>query len=78
MRNEEVTTPNAVLVGNPIKNYSRLAGERGTLVSTKVTIGYDTLWRQVHALRIAAAERTGIAHVARAFCLPACPGGFLR
>ena len=59
MRNEEVTIPNAVLVGNPIKNYSRLAGARGTLVSTKVTIGYDTPWRQVHALLVAAAEQTG-------------------
>lgn len=58
MRNEEVTIPNAVLVGNPVKNYSRLSGERGTLVSTQVTIGYDTPWRQVHALLIAAAEQT--------------------
>jgi small-conductance mechanosensitive channel len=58
MRNEEVTIPNAVLVGNSIRNYSRLAGERGTLVSTKVTIGYDTPWRQVHAMLIAAAEQT--------------------
>ena len=58
MRNEEVTIPNAVLIGNSIRNYSRQAGERGTLVSTKVTIGYDTPWRQVHALLIAAAEKT--------------------
>ena len=58
MRNEEVTIPNAVLVGSPIKNYSRLAGARGTLVSTKVTIGYDTPWRQVHAMLIAAAGQT--------------------
>ena len=58
MRNEEVTIPNAVLVGNSIRNYSRLAGERGTLVSTKVTIGYDVPWRQVHAMLVAAAEQT--------------------
>jgi small-conductance mechanosensitive channel len=58
MRNEEVTIPNAVLVGNSIRNYSRLAGERGTLVSTKVTIGYDAPWRQVHAMLVAAAEQT--------------------
>ena len=58
MRNEEVTIPNAVLVSSPIKNYSRLAGARGTLVSTKVTIGYDTPWRQVHAMLIAAAQQT--------------------
>ena len=57
-RNEEVTIPNAVLVGNPIRNYSRLSGERGSLVSTRVTIGYDTPWRQVHAMLITAAELT--------------------
>jgi small-conductance mechanosensitive channel len=58
MRNEEVTIPNAVLVGNPIKNYTSGAGEKGALVSTKVTIGYDTPWRQVHAMLINAAEKT--------------------
>jgi hypothetical protein len=68
MRNEEVTIPNAVLVGSPIKNYSRLAGARGTLVSTKVTIGYDTPWRQVHAMLIAAAEQTpGLRSLPRPF-----------
>ena len=58
MRNEEVTIPNAVLVSNPIKNFTGAAGERGALVSTTVTIGYDTPWRQVHAMLINAAERT--------------------
>ena len=58
MRNEEVTIPNAVLIGNSIRNYSRLSGERGTLVSTKATIGYDSPWRQVHAMLIAAAAQT--------------------
>jgi hypothetical protein len=48
MRNEEITIPNAVLVGNPIRNYSRLADTQGTMMSTKVTIGYDAPWRQVH------------------------------
>ncbi|MEF8700599.1 MAG: mechanosensitive ion channel domain-containing protein [Candidatus Accumulibacter sp. UW26] len=68
MRNEEVTIPNAVLVASPIKNYSRLAGARGTLVSTKVTIGYDTPWRQVHAMLIAAAEQTpGLRSLPRPF-----------
>jgi len=58
MRNEEVTIPNAVLIGNPIKNYSSAGGERGALISTTVTIGYDTPWRQVHAMLISAAEET--------------------
>lgn len=58
MRNEEVTLPNAVIVGSPIHNYSKLAGEQGTLISTSLTIGYDTPWRQVHALLVDAARAT--------------------
>jgi small-conductance mechanosensitive channel len=55
MRNEEVTLPNAVITGNAIRNYSKLSGQQGTLLSTKVTIGYDTAWRQVHAMLVNAA-----------------------
>lgn len=58
MRNEEITIPNSVITGAAIRNYSKLAGEQGTLVSTKVTIGYDTPWRQVHAMLIEAARTT--------------------
>ena len=58
MRNEEVTIPNAVLVGTSIKNFTGAAGERGALISTTVTIGYDTPWRQVHAMLINAAQQT--------------------
>jgi len=58
MRNEEVTIPNAVLVANPIRNYSKMAGDQGTMISTRVTIGYDAPWRQVHALLVLAASRT--------------------
>lgn len=58
MRNEEITVPNAVITSHSVHNYSKLAGEQGTLLSTKVTIGYDAPWRQVHALLVAAAEKT--------------------
>ncbi len=58
MRNEEVTIPNAVLVSSSIKNFTGATGERGALISTTVTIGYDTPWRQVHAMLINAAEGT--------------------
>ena len=58
MRNEEITIPNAVLVSSPIKNYSRKSEESGTLAATKVGVGYDTPWRQVHALLLDAASRT--------------------
>lgn len=58
MRNEEITLPHSVITANAIHNYSKLSGQQGTLVSTKVTIGYDTPWRQVHAMLVNAASRT--------------------
>ena len=58
VRNEEVTIPNAVVASQTTIDYSRLEGEAGALTSTSVTIGYDTPWRQVHALLVSAAERT--------------------
>lgn len=57
-QNEEVTIPNAVLVEATIKNYSRLFGQGSVQLSTKVTIGYDTPWRQVQAMLLMAAEQT--------------------
>ncbi len=57
-KREEITIPNAVLVGTTTVNYSRLAGEEGAIVGTSVTIGYDAPWRQVHAMLLLAAERT--------------------
>ncbi|MDX2170963.1 MAG: mechanosensitive ion channel [Deltaproteobacteria bacterium] len=57
-RKEEVTIPNAVLVGSATTNYSRLADADGAVVTTSVTIGYDAPWRQVEALLLLAAERT--------------------
>jgi small-conductance mechanosensitive channel len=58
LRQEEVTVPNAVVVSASVKNYSRLCSERGVVVHTSVTIGYDTPWRQVEALLLRSAERT--------------------
>jgi small-conductance mechanosensitive channel len=47
-----------VLVGNSITNFSRLAREQGSVISTVLTIGYDAPWRQVHQLLLRAASRT--------------------
>jgi small-conductance mechanosensitive channel len=58
LRNVEVTLPNAFLVSNVTRNLSRLAPNGGVRLSTAVTIGYDTPWRQVHAMLQMAAERT--------------------
>jgi small-conductance mechanosensitive channel len=57
-RKEEVTIPNAVLVGTATTNFSRLADAEGAVVATSVTIGYDAPWRQVEAMLLLAAERT--------------------
>jgi len=54
-KNEYVTLPNGVVVGGAVTNYS-LAAEHGErlFLHTSVTIGYDTPWRQVQALLLAA------------------------
>jgi small-conductance mechanosensitive channel len=54
----ELTLPNSLVLGNVTKNYSRAVQGPGFVVDTKVTIGYDTPWRQVHAMLIEAALRT--------------------
>jgi len=58
LRHEEVSIPNAVIAGAVTRNFSRLAGDGGVRVPTKVTIGYDAPWRQVRAMLLLAAERT--------------------
>ena len=55
---DEVSIPNAVVVGTTTSNYSRLGAGHGTLIETAVTIGYTEPWRQVEALLLLAADRT--------------------
>lgn len=60
---EYLTLPNALVLASVTRNYSRPAGGHGFMLRTKVTIGYDTPWRQVRALLIESARRTpGVAH----------------
>jgi len=54
----EITLPNALVLDNVTKNYSRAVEGPGFVIDTKVTIGYDTPWRQVEAMLIEAARRT--------------------
>lgn len=58
---EEIAIPNALVLGNVTRNFSRIqnsAGRSGYVLDTTVTIGYDTPWRQVHAMLIEAAAAT--------------------
>jgi small-conductance mechanosensitive channel len=54
----ELSLPNSLILANVTKNYSRAVKGDGFVVDTQVTIGYDTPWRQVHAMLIEAALRT--------------------
>lgn len=55
---QELALPNSLITGTVTQNFSRAVGGRGFIVDTKVTIGYDTPWRQVEAMLIEAARRT--------------------
>jgi len=55
---EEITLPNAGIMGTTTRNYSRAIVGSGYVVDTVVTIGYSTPWRQVHAMLEEAARRT--------------------
>lgn len=55
---EEVTISNTTILGSTTKNYSRAVQGAGYVLDTTVTIGYDTPWRQVHAMLEEAATRT--------------------
>ncbi len=58
IKNVDVTIPNAMVLASHITNYNSSAKERGLILHTSVSIGYDAPWRRVHELLIAAAEAT--------------------
>jgi small-conductance mechanosensitive channel len=55
---EEVSVPNALVVSQAVRNFSRLVQDGQFVLHTAVTIGYTAPWRQVHALLLEAARRT--------------------
>ncbi|WP_148244614.1 mechanosensitive ion channel family protein [Enterobacter asburiae] len=55
--NYVVTVPNAVVVSGKITNLSSQDPDGGINLTVGVTIGYDTPWRQVHAMLELAAKR---------------------
>ncbi len=55
-KNEEITLPNAQILGAATVNYST---QPNYMLDTVVTIGYDVPWRQVEELLIKAAKSTG-------------------
>lgn len=58
IKNVDVIIPNGMVMQNQIVNYSAAAAEKGLILNTTVTIGYDAPWRQVQQLLIDAALTT--------------------
>jgi small-conductance mechanosensitive channel len=59
-KNEEVVVPNSVVLQSHVVNYSKLAKTHGLILHTTVSIGYEVPWRQVEAMLLLAAERSGL------------------
>lgn len=58
IRNEIITIPNSSLLTGNTVNYSTEAEEKGLIIHTSVTIGYDVPWRDMHQALIDAANKT--------------------
>ncbi|MGA7990708.1 MAG: mechanosensitive ion channel family protein [Thermoanaerobaculia bacterium] len=58
IKNVEITIPNGMVLSSHVLNYSTSARDKGLILHTSVTIGYDAPWRDVHAALLAAAKAT--------------------
>ena len=58
IKNVEITIPNGMVMGSHIINYSIVSQERGLILNTTITLGYDIPWRLVHKTLLKAAQAT--------------------
>lgn len=58
IKNVEVSVPNATVLSSQIHNFTACTQDRGLILHSTVTIGYDAPWRTVHALLVEAARAT--------------------
>jgi small-conductance mechanosensitive channel len=58
--NMVMTVPNSIVLNSSLKNYTASIREYQTpvMLATTLTLGYDVLWRQLHATLVAAARAT--------------------
>lgn len=59
-KNEIISIPNSTVMSSHTINYSSDAPEKGLIIHTTVTIGYDIPWKKMHAALIEAATRTDL------------------
>jgi len=60
IKNEFVTIPNAAILTGHTINFSASMAEKGLILHTSVTIGYDVPWKKVEQLLIEAAINTDL------------------
>ncbi|MDP4286127.1 MAG: mechanosensitive ion channel [Bacteroidota bacterium] len=58
IKNEIISIPNSTVMSSHTINYSSDAPDKGLIIHTTVTIGYDTPWRDMHQALIDAASKT--------------------
>jgi small-conductance mechanosensitive channel len=58
IKNEIISIPNSTVMNSHTINYSSDAPEKGLIMHSTVTIGYDVPWRDMHQVLIAAALQT--------------------
>ncbi|HKI52961.1 MAG TPA: mechanosensitive ion channel family protein, partial [Anaerolineales bacterium] len=58
IKNVEITIPNGMVMGSHIINYSMVSQERGLILNTTITLGYDIPWRLIHEVLKKAAQAT--------------------
>ncbi|MEP6464864.1 MAG: mechanosensitive ion channel domain-containing protein [Parafilimonas sp.] len=58
IKNEIISLPNSNIMSSHTINYSSDAVEKGLILHTTVTIGYDVPWRDMHRVLIDAAQKT--------------------
>jgi small-conductance mechanosensitive channel len=77
IKNEVIAVPNSQIINTEVINYSSMARTSGLILHTEVGIGYETPWRQVEAMLIAAAARTaGLLREPKPFVLQKALGDF--
>lgn len=58
VKNEIISIPNSTVMNSHTINYTSDSVEKGLILHTTVTIGYDVPWKKMHEALLAAADRT--------------------
>jgi small-conductance mechanosensitive channel len=48
IKNEIISIPNSTVMGSHTINYSSDAPEKGLIIHSTITIGYDVSWKDMH------------------------------